>query len=101
MALGLLDLPARQPPHHRRRTLRTRTLASRARAAAIEPAWKTKASWFLLAEEDRVINPETQHFMAERMGAKIRFCSVDHTPLVTAPDQVVDVILEAVAASTA
>src|SRR6516225_3492650 len=48
-----------------------------------EPAWKTKPSWFLVAEEDRMINPETQHFMAGRMGAKTRSCSVDHTPLVT------------------
>ena len=68
--------------------------------AAPETAWKTKPSWFLIAEEDRMINPETQHFMAERMGAKIRPHSVDHTPLVTAPKPVVDVILEAVAAST-
>jgi pimeloyl-ACP methyl ester carboxylesterase len=68
--------------------------------AAPEPAWKTKPSWFLVAEEDRMINPETQHSMAERMGAKTRCCAVDHTPLVTAPDQVVAVILEAVAATT-
>jgi pimeloyl-ACP methyl ester carboxylesterase len=67
---------------------------------AREPAWKTTPSWFLVAEEDRMINPETQHFMAERMGAKIRSHSVDHTPLVTAPERVVDVILEAAAATT-
>jgi pimeloyl-ACP methyl ester carboxylesterase len=65
-----------------------------------EPAWKTKRSWFLVAEEDRMINPQTQHFMAGRMGAKTRSCPVDHTPLVTAPDRVVDVILEAAAATT-
>ena len=65
-----------------------------------EAAWKTKPSWFLIAEEDRMINPATQHFMANRMGAKIRSNSIDHTPLVTAPKPVVDVILEAVAAST-
>jgi pimeloyl-ACP methyl ester carboxylesterase len=69
--------------------------------AAPEPAWKTKPSWFLVAEEDRMINPETQHFMAGRMGAKIRSHAIDHTPLVTAPKPVVDLILEAVAASTA
>jgi hypothetical protein len=34
------------------------------------------------------------------MGAKIRSHAVDHTPLVTAPQQVVDIILEAVAATT-
>jgi pimeloyl-ACP methyl ester carboxylesterase len=67
---------------------------------ASEAAWKTKPSWFLIAEEDRMINPETQHFMANRMGAKIRPHAVDHTPLVTASKPVVDVILEAVAAST-
>jgi pimeloyl-ACP methyl ester carboxylesterase len=59
------------------------------------PAWKTKPSWFLLAEEDRMIAPETQRFMAERMGAKIRAYQVDHTPMHTAPGTVVSVILEA------
>jgi pimeloyl-ACP methyl ester carboxylesterase len=67
--------------------------------AAPEPAWKTKPSWFLVAEEDRMINPETQHFMARRMGAKIRSYAVDHMALVTAPERVVDVVLEAVAAT--
>jgi pimeloyl-ACP methyl ester carboxylesterase len=60
------------------------------------PAWKTKPSWFLIAEEDRMINPQTQRFMADRMGAKIRSSSVDHSPMLTKPDLVVDVILEAV-----
>jgi pimeloyl-ACP methyl ester carboxylesterase len=59
------------------------------------PAWKTKPSWFLLAEEDRMIAPETQRYMAERMGAKIRNHHVDHSPMYTAPNVVVGVILEA------
>src|SRR6516165_10974955 len=59
------------------------------------PAWKTKPSWFLLAEEDRMIAPETPCYMAERKGAKIRTYGVDHTPMHTAPDVVVNVILEA------
>ncbi|MGA7415820.1 MAG: alpha/beta hydrolase [Bryobacteraceae bacterium] len=59
------------------------------------PAWKTKPSWFLLAEEDRMIAPQTQRYMAERMGAKIRTHNVDHTPMHTAPEVVVSVILEA------
>jgi pimeloyl-ACP methyl ester carboxylesterase len=65
---------------------------------APQPAWKTKPSWFLVAEEDRMINPETQHFMAQRMGATIRSHAVDHTPLITAPERVVDVVIEAMAA---
>ena len=59
------------------------------------PAWKTKPSWFLVAEEDRMVAPETQCYMANRMGAKIRTHQVDHSPMHTAPDAVVDMILEA------
>jgi len=44
-----------------------------------------------------MVNPATQRFMAQRMGAHIRSYKVDHTPLVTAPELVVDMILEAVA----
>jgi len=65
------------------------------------PAWKTKPSWFLLAEEDRMIAPETQGYMAERMGAKIRSRNLDHTPMHTAPHVVVEVILEAARATLA
>jgi pimeloyl-ACP methyl ester carboxylesterase len=60
------------------------------------PAWRTKPSWFLLAEEDRMISPDTQRFMAERMGATVRSYEVDHSPMLTQPDLVVDVILDAV-----
>ena len=59
------------------------------------PAWKTKPSWFLLAEEDRMINPKTQRFMAGRMGANVRSSGVDHSPMYSAPDLVIDAILEA------
>jgi len=68
---------------------------------APKAAWKVKPSWYLVAEEDRMINPATQLFMAERMGARIRSEKVDHTPLVTAPELVIEVILEAVASSSA
>jgi hypothetical protein len=63
---------------------------------APQPAWKTKPSWYLLAEEDRMIKSTTQRFMAERMGAKIRSYAVDHTPMHTEPNTVVDVITEVV-----
>jgi pimeloyl-ACP methyl ester carboxylesterase len=64
---------------------------------APRPAWKAKPSWYLLAEEDRMINPAAQRFMAQRMGARIRSEKVDHTPLATAPAPVIQLILEAVA----
>jgi pimeloyl-ACP methyl ester carboxylesterase len=59
------------------------------------PAWKTKPTWFLLAEEDRMINPKTQRFMADRMGAKVRSLHVDHTPMYTEPNLVIDMMLQA------
>jgi pimeloyl-ACP methyl ester carboxylesterase len=60
------------------------------------PLWKDHPSWFLIAEEDRMISPDTHRFMAERMGARARARHVDHTPMVTAPEEVVDIILDAV-----
>jgi pimeloyl-ACP methyl ester carboxylesterase len=59
------------------------------------PAWKKTPSWYLIAEEDRMIIPESQRFMASRMEATIRSHRVDHTPMYTAPELVVDLILEA------
>jgi pimeloyl-ACP methyl ester carboxylesterase len=59
------------------------------------PAWRKKPSWFLLAEEDRMISPETQRYMADRMGANVRSHQVDHSPMITAPDVVVEVIVDA------
>jgi len=43
-----------------------------------------------------MIVPETQLYMAERMKAKIEPHAVDHTPIVTAPSAVVDIISDAI-----
>jgi pimeloyl-ACP methyl ester carboxylesterase len=59
------------------------------------PLWKDIPTWFLVAEDDRMIVPETQHYMAERMKAKTKVHVVDHTPSVTAPATVVDIIRDA------
>lgn len=69
------------------------------REPAGAPTWKSKPTWYLLAEQDRMINPKTQRFMAERMHAKVRSFPVDHSPLLTAPDTVVDIVLEAAKAT--
>jgi pimeloyl-ACP methyl ester carboxylesterase len=61
------------------------------------PRWRDIPSWFLIAEQDYMILPETQRFMAQRMGARVRAHQVDHAPLVTAPSVVVDIIREAIA----
>ena len=88
---------------HKASIEQTRILAAVQRPISVQciqepapsPGWKTKPSWFLLAEEDRMINPKTQQFMARRMGAAIRSGRMDHSPMYSATDLVVDVILEA------
>jgi len=65
------------------------------------PLWKDRPSWFLIAEQDRMISPDTQHFMAQRMNARAHSHQVDHTPIVTAPDAVISVIVEAARAVSA
>ena len=63
--------------------------------AVDRPLWKDRPTWFLVAEQDHMIVHETQRFMAQRMQAKVRSYPVDHTPMVTAPSVVVDIIREA------
>jgi pimeloyl-ACP methyl ester carboxylesterase len=65
------------------------------------PLWKDVPSWFLIAEEDRMIVPETQRYMAQRMKATIKAHAVDHTPSVTAPQVVVEIIRDAISSVTA
>jgi pimeloyl-ACP methyl ester carboxylesterase len=59
------------------------------------PLWKDVPAWYLLAENDRMIVAGTQRFMAERANASIVQRPVDHAPAVTAPDAVVDLVLQA------
>lgn len=59
------------------------------------PAWKRKPSWYLVAEQDRMISPKSQRFMANRMHAKIHSAPVDHTSMYAAPQFAATMILEA------
>jgi pimeloyl-ACP methyl ester carboxylesterase len=64
------------------------------------PLWKDRPCWFLVAEDDRMIAAGNQRFMAERMQATQRVFPVDHTPMVTAPEAVLQIIREAAASVT-
>ncbi len=59
------------------------------------PAWKSKRSWFLISTEDRLINPNLQHFMAKRMGAVVRTVPSSHASLISHATQAADLILQA------
>ncbi len=66
--------------------------------AVPRPLWKDRPTWYLLAEQDRMIVAENQRFMAGRMRAQVHSHPVDHVPMVTAPDLVLKLLREAVAA---
>ena len=59
------------------------------------PAWRQKPSWFLIAENDRMVSPKTQRFLAERMRSTIVSLPVDHFPVLSAPEAVSRLILDA------
>ena len=60
------------------------------------PLWRSLPSWYLVAEEDRMIHWSTQRFMAQRMRANMRTAPIDHFPLVTAPHVVAEILTEAI-----
>ncbi|GIF51555.1 pimeloyl-ACP methyl ester carboxylesterase [Asanoa ferruginea] len=60
------------------------------------PAWKTIRSWYVLGTQDQVIPPDRQHAMAERAGSAITKVDAGHLSLITNPDEVTSVIVNAV-----
>jgi pimeloyl-ACP methyl ester carboxylesterase len=58
-------------------------------------AWRSKPSWYAVSTEDRTINPDLERFMAKRMGAKTIEIKASHLSLISQPDTVTNLILEA------
>ena len=59
------------------------------------PAWKTKPSWYLIPQDDRVIPPAAQRAMAGRARATIREIPGSHAVYVANPDAIAALIKEA------
>lgn len=64
--------------------------------AVPKPLWRDRVTWYLVAEQDRMIVQPNQVFMAGRMQARVRSHPVDHAPMVTAPAVVLEVLREAI-----
>jgi pimeloyl-ACP methyl ester carboxylesterase len=60
-----------------------------------QAAWRTKPSFYAVSTEDRTINPDLQRFMAKRMGAKTIEVQSSHLSLISHPDVIAALILEA------
>jgi pimeloyl-ACP methyl ester carboxylesterase len=58
-------------------------------------AWRSKPSWYAVSTEDRTINPDLERFMAKRMGAKTIEVKASHLSLISQPDTIANLILQA------
>jgi pimeloyl-ACP methyl ester carboxylesterase len=61
----------------------------------VNAAWKTKPSWYVVASEDKAINPELEKRMAKRANAKTTILKTNHVAMLSKPNEVLDVILDA------
>ena len=58
-------------------------------------AWRTKPSWYVVANNDQTVNPELERFVAKRMDAHTYDVDSSHVPMLSHPDFVLDVIRDA------
>jgi pimeloyl-ACP methyl ester carboxylesterase len=58
-------------------------------------AWRTKPSWYVVATQDRTVNPELERFVAQRMGARTVEVDSSHVPMLSHPDVVLTAIRDA------
>ncbi len=58
-------------------------------------AWRSKPSFYAVSTEDRTINPDLERFMAKRMGARTIEVKASHLALISHPDEITRLILEA------
>lgn len=63
-------------------------------------AWKTRPSWYVVSEQDRMIQPALQQAMAEKIFARVVSLPTGHAPHLSQPAEVADVIAEATAAAS-
>ncbi|CAN7177361.1 alpha/beta hydrolase [Pseudoduganella sp. LjRoot289] len=59
-------------------------------------AWKNKANYYIVASQDRMIDPGLQRDFAKKINAVTTTLPTSHVPMVSQPRQVAEVILAAV-----
>jgi len=60
-----------------------------------QAAWRSKPSFYAVSTEDRTINPDLERFMAKRMGAKTIEVKASHLSMISRPQVITRLILEA------
>jgi len=61
--------------------------------------WRSKPSWYIVATEDRTVQPELRRFVAKRMGATVVELRSSHVPMLSQPHAVLGVIRNAAKAA--
>lgn len=59
-------------------------------------AWKGKPSWYVVARDDRMIQPDLQRAFAKKIGAQVTEIPASHVPQQSRPADVAKVIIQAV-----
>jgi pimeloyl-ACP methyl ester carboxylesterase len=59
------------------------------------PAWKTKPSWYIIAQNDRAISPDLEASQAKKIGATTTAVPSSHVIMLAQPAKVADVIFDA------
>jgi len=62
-------------------------------------AWKSKPSWYIVAKNDRTIQPDCERFLAKRMRATTTEAASSHVVMLAQPQVVIDVIRKAAQAA--
>lgn len=63
-------------------------------------AWTGKPSWYIVADQDRMIDPGAQRALAKKIGARTTVLPTGHVPMASDPESVAKVIVEAARAAT-
>jgi pimeloyl-ACP methyl ester carboxylesterase len=65
------------------------------RGKTTHAAWRSKPCYYAVSTEDRTINPDLERFMAKRMGARTVELKASHLSLISHPEEITRLILEA------
>lgn len=69
--------------------------------AVTQAAWETRPSWYIVSTQDRIVSVELERKLAESMKAKTTELDASHLSLLSMPDAVAAVIVDAVKAVVA
>ena len=69
--------------------------ASAGEEKVLNPAWKTKPSWYIVATQDEVINPDLERYKSKLIKATTIELKSGHVPMISQPERVTDFIISA------